>query len=841
MMRLNKYIYVFALFLFFLGCFVGSATAQKPTQQNSADILHAIKKLNVLGTVLYVAAHPDDENTRLLAYMAKGRQYRTGYLALTRGDGGQNLIGDEQGVELGLIRTQELLAARRVDGAEQFFSRAFDFGYSKSTEETLLFWDHEKVLSDAVWVIRKFRPDIIITRFPEDNRAGHGHHSASAVIAHEAFVAAADPKRFPEQFNFGVTPWQAKRIMWNTFSFGGNNTTAENQLKIDVGDYIPLIGKSIGEIAGESRSNHRSQGFGSSLSRGQVMEYFDHIRGDKASTDPMESIDCSWKRVSSKLSIEPMVVQLINGFDMQNPAASIPQLISIRKKINGTEDIYWKQIKLAEVDRLIQLCAGLHLEALTTEDYAVQGDTLNFAITMNNRSSVDIKLKNIHVGNIESTPSQVLKKNQNWTQSIALPVSLDKSITQPYWLEREMNKGSFNVDDQKLIGLAENPPLYEVHALIDVLGEEIVFSIPVQHKHVDPAKGEVFQPIYVVPPISVLSEPAVFVVNKNNPVNPIFKETIIPNTRILFDSLLIGNATWSIRMNSPIRFESGYPKSYSIEMPASEIGNHVEKKSLILQGFQGVNRKAFDKRMRTIQYDHIPTQHYFITNTTQFMPVDLKTAGSKIGYVAGAGDKVPAALTQMGFNVTMLSQDDIVLGKLNQFDAVVMGIRAYNVHEWLEQKHDILMDYVRQGGNMVVQYNTSNNSPFFRDKIGPKSFSISRGRVTEEDAAVSLFDDADPILNFPNKITKADFSDWIQERGIYFAENFKPNYRSVLSMHDKNESALDGSLIVCNEGKGRFIYTGLVFFRELPAGVPGSFRLFANIISNPNKKMNESK
>jgi hypothetical protein len=321
----------------------------------------------------------------------------------------------------------------------------------------------------------------------------------------------------------------------------------------------------------------------------------------------------------------------------------------------------------------------------------------------------------------------------------------------------------------------------------------------------------------------------------------IFKETIIPNTRILFDSLLIGNATWSIRMNSPIRFESGYPKSYSIEMPASEIGNHVEKKSLILQGFQGVNRKAFDKRMRTIQYDHIPTQHYFITNTTQFMPVDLKTAGSKIGYVAGAGDKVPAALTQMGFNVTMLSQDDIVLGKLNQFDAVVMGIRAYNVHEWLEQKHDILMDYVRQGGNMVVQYNTSNNSPFFRDKIGPKSFSISRGRVTEEDAAVSLFDDADPILNFPNKITKADFSDWIQERGIYFAENFKPNYRSVLSMHDKNESALDGSLIVCNEGKGRFIYTGLVFFRELPAGVPGSFRLFANIISNPNKKMNESK
>ncbi len=841
MMRLIRYIHVFALFVFFLSCFVGSATAQKPSQQNSAEILHAIKKLNVLGSVLYVAAHPDDENTRLLAYMAKARQYRTGYLALTRGDGGQNLIGDEQGVELGLIRTQELLAARRVDGAEQFFSRAFDFGYSKSTEEALLFWDHEKVLSDAVWVIRKFRPDIIITRFPEDNRAGHGHHSASAVIAHEAFVAAADPKRFPEQFNYGVTTWQARRIIWNTFSFGGNNTTAENQLKIDVGDYITLLGKSIGEIAGESRSNHRSQGFGSSLSRGQVMEYFDHIQGDKASTDPMESIDCSWQRVSQKLSIESLVSQLINGFDMQNPALSIPQLIELRKKITGIEDRYWKQIKLAEVDRLIQMCAGLHLEALTGEDYAVQGDTLKFAISINNRSNVEIKLKKIRVESIETTPSQLLKKNQNWSLSIALPVSLDKPITQPYWLEHEMNKGSFNVVDQQLIGMAENSLVYTVDAVVELLGEEIVFPIPVQHKHVDPAKGEIFQPIYVVPPISVMSEPAVLVVNKNKPVSPSFKETIIPNSTILFDSISIGNSTWSSRMKGPIRFEGGYPKSYSIEMPVSEIGNRVEKKSLILQGYQGMNTTLFDKRMKTIQYEHIPTQHYFLPNTTKFMPVDLKTAGSKIGYVAGAGDKVPAALAQMGFTVTMLSQDDIVAGKLNQFDAIVMGIRLYNVHEWLEQKHDILMDYVRQGGNMVVQYNTSSNSTFFREKIGPKSFTISRNRVTEEDADVEFIDEGDPILNFPNKISKNDFSDWIQERGIYFAENFKPNYRSVLSMHDKSESALDGSLIVCNEGKGRFIYTGLVFFRELPAGVPGAFRLFANIVSNPNKKINESK
>src|SRR5580692_1290160 len=303
--------------------------AQAPATVTSADIYLRLKKLNVLGTVLYVAAHPDDENSRLIAYMAKDRLYRTAYLSMTRGDGGQNLIGDEQGVELGLIRTQEMLAARRVDGAEQFFSRAFDFGFSKSTEEALRTWGHDKALSDVVWVIRKFQPDVIFTRFPPDSRAGHGHHSASAVLAHEAFIAAADPTKFPEQFKYGVRPWQAKRLLWNSFNFGTVNTTSEDQLKIDVGGFNPIIGKSYGEMAAESRTNHKSQGAALTPARGESMDYFTLVAGDPAPHDPMEGVVTTWERVPGGGKIAGMVDEVTRDFSLTAPEKSVPGLVAV--------------------------------------------------------------------------------------------------------------------------------------------------------------------------------------------------------------------------------------------------------------------------------------------------------------------------------------------------------------------------------------------------------------------------------------------------------------------------------------------------------------------------------
>ena len=318
---MSKFVIAFVSFFLSFNLF-----AQGPQSWTSADMYLAIRKLNVLGSVLYIAAHPDDENTRLIAYFAKDRMYRTGYLSLTRGDGGQNLIGDEQGIELGLIRTQELLAARRIDGGEQFFSRAFDFGYSKNPEETFTKWDKEKILSDVVWVIRKFQPDVIITRFPTTGEGGHGHHTASAILANEAFTAAADPNRFPEQLKY-VKPWQAKRILWNSFNFGGTNLTSPDQFKFDVGGYNPLLGKSYGEIAAISRSNHKSQGFGSAASRGEALEYFKTTGGTSPTDDIMSGEDLTWKRVEGGEAIAPVVDSIISTFDLLHPEKSVKGLV----------------------------------------------------------------------------------------------------------------------------------------------------------------------------------------------------------------------------------------------------------------------------------------------------------------------------------------------------------------------------------------------------------------------------------------------------------------------------------------------------------------------------------
>ncbi len=764
---------IFWLLLISIGLF-----AQKQQPWSSGEILHQMKKLNVLGSVLYMAAHPDDENTRLIAYMARERQYRTGYMAMTRGDGGQNLIGNEQGFELGLIRTQELLGARRVDGGEQFFSRAFDFGYSKRTEEALQFWDKEKIIADAVWVIRNFKPDIIISRFPEDSRAGHGHHSGSAVVAREAFIAAGDPNRYPEQLKNGVKPWKAKRIMWNTFSFGGSNTTSESQMKIEVGGFLPLIGKSIGEISAESRSQHRSQGFGSASSRGSATEYFLHTSGDRAEKDPMDGVDCSWNRVEGGKAIEGMVNALVSSYSIQDPAASIPQLLAIKKALSGVKDDYWRERKMGEVDKLIQMAAGLHLEALSDKQHVRQGDTLKLSLNMINRSAVAVAVSSVKLNDLQLNKSDALKRNINWNQSISLPISPNHPVSQPYWLVNEMNKGYFNVTDQQLIGKGQNDPAFEVKVTVNISSEPVTYSIPVMHRIVDPAIGEFFHPVMVVPPVTVSSQP-----------KAVLKKTPGKNTS---RQLSMGN-------NAP---------------PV----------------------------MTKIDYEHIPSISYFTENKQLEIDVDLKTAGKKIGYIVGAGDKVTGMIELMGFEVTELGRADITPEKLKQFDAVVVGVRAYNVNDWMGEKYDMLMDYVRSGGNMVVQYNTNSFAgPLQRLKIGPKPFLISRGRVSEEDAEVKFLEPNDPVLNFPNKISQDDFKGWIQERGIYYADSFSDDYKAIFGMNDIGESELKGSLIVRNEGKGRFMYTGLVFFRQLPAGVPGAIRLFANMISNPNAKVNESK
>ena len=808
-------------FTFFIAVICSfAATAQAPKTYTSSEILLQLKKLNVLGSVLYIAAHPDDENTRLLSYLANEKLYRTGYLSLTRGDGGQNLIGDEQGIDLGLIRTQELLAARRIDGAEQFFSRAYDFGFCKSPEEALATWGHDKILSDAVWVIRKFRPDVIIARFPEDARAGHGHHAASGIIAREAFDAAADPTKFPEQLAQGVTVWQAKRMLWNTFNFGGTSTQNESQFKQDVGMYNPLLGKSYGEIAALSRSQHKSQGFGVPAQRGSVIEYFETIKGDKPVNDLMDGVDVSWNKINKK-NIEDSIKNIIQQFDEQNPPASLKSLVNLYRAVQMIEDSYWKQQKLKEIQTVIENASGLFMEATAAGQFGVQGDSLRVTAVVNNRLGLNISAIS---GNFNEASFIIdsLKRNTNVSKIIPVLIKENEKLTQPYWLENPMEKGSFNVTNQQLIGKAENDPL-SVEFKVNIEGTDFTFKKPLRYKFTDPVKGEIYQPVNIIPSFSVKAIPSL---KYNDCTYELevrsFKDKNIFTSSVKSGFIAVSNKNAEFAKNEVRKIKAG-----------SDCGqSNAEMKSgrLVTKNYKEDGTEYLE--LEQISYDHIPSIVYTKPAIFTALFFDLKTAGRTVGYIAGAGDKVPQALEQMGYRVTMLKESDINLLKLKQFDAVVTGVRAYNTNEWMNNVYDPLMQYVSEGGVLLVQYNTSNQIGPVKAKIAPYPFNISRTRVTDETAKVNFLLPDHPALNYPNKITDKDFEGWIQERSIYHAEKIDSNYQRILSMKDPAETEQqDGSLIVANYGKGKFVYTGLVFFRELPAGVPGAYRLFANLLA----------
>lgn len=819
--------------------------AQAPRSLTSSEIAHRLRRLNVLGSVLYVAAHPDDENTRLLGYLARDRQYRAGYLAMTRGDGGQNLIGDEQGVELGLIRTQELLAARRIDGAEQYFTRAFDFGFCKSTEEALQTWGRDKVLADAVWVIRRFQPDVIVTRFPEDARAGHGHHSASGVLAREAFIAAADPKRFPEQFQYGVKPWQAKRLLWNTFNFGGANTTAENQFRIDVGGFLPLLGRSLGEISAESRSQHRSQGFGSASSRGSQTEYFIPVLGDAPSKDLLDGVVTGWQRLEGGGPISAKVDAIVRDFSYTDPSASVPALTALHRDISSLAPSVWRDQKLKEVTDIIEAAAGLHLEAATPEPYAVLDDSLSLTLTAILRSGIRARWVGASLDGLDTAIARPLPTNRNAVLPLRIHVSPEKPISQPYWLVDEMEKGSFNVKDQRMIGLAEGPPAFTVRFDIEVEGTTLRFEKPLVYKSTDPVKGELFQPLCVVPPVSVNTSPGVVLFRKGEKRVRDFTLTATAYTRIpaseaRFD-YRYGITAESVR-DTAFRLNRGQSRDIPLPIRSQSMEDRTRDRLLAGLEFRNAHTDQGNRlALAQIQYDHIPAVRYFYPDGLTVLNVPVATAGRRIGYIRGAGDKVPEALQELGYEVTYLGEGDMDIRTLQGFDAIVTGIRAYNVHEWLSARQEALMEYVKRGGNLVVQYNTNSFAGPMRSRIGPFDFSITRNRTTDENAAVRFLAPEDRLLNWPNRITKDDFEGWVQERGIYYASMPSNGFRVVLGMRDPGEEEQTGSLVVAELGKGRFIYTGLVFFRQLPAGVPGAYRLMANLVSNPNVAVNGEK
>ena len=759
-------------------------------QKTSADIYAQIKKMGVVGSVLYVAAHPDDENNSFLPYLTKERMYRTAYLSLTRGDGGQNLIGKEQGVELGFIRTQELLAARAQDGAEQYFSRAYEFGFSKSSEEALSIWDHQQVLSDAVWVIRKFQPDIIITRFPRDARAGHGHHSASAIIANEAYIAAADSTKFPEQFAYGVKPWKAKRILWNTFNFGTVNTTNDTQLKLEVGGYNAVLGKSYGEIGAEARTMHKSQGEGRPRRRGASYEFFETTGGDIPTSDIMDGIETNWDRLQAP-AIQLAINDILKNYTITAPSKSVPALVNLYKSIAQLPMSLWRGYKLAELQSIIKEAAGLYIEASTQQQEVFPGSSLQVQLFLNQRTNTNTVLKKLILPGRDSSLNKQLVNNQNSSWDYTFKVPVTQAISQPYWLVQPKTEGMFVVNDQTLIGKAENDPVFTAACKVIIEGQPFTFIVPVNYKYVDPTKGDVFQPVVVVPVQEIKYDKEVVVINGEKQVSVGYQE---------------------------------------INHTGTSVHHQIDIKSA-LEILPTPKEQVFK---RTIQYDHIPTITYFAPATTKLVNVNLKTKGSKVGYIDGAGDKLPEALIELGYQVTVLKETDIELSKLKTYDAIVVGIRAYNMFDYLTTKNDILNEYIAQGGNLVVQYLKSNQVGINKVKVGPYAFTVNAGkRVTQENAPVDFVLPNHSVLNFPNKMDKTDFDNWVQERSTYMAENVDTHFEAPLSMSDKGETASTGSLLIAPYGKGNMAYVSLVLFRQLPAGNPGAYKLLANIVSLP--------
>jgi len=824
------------LLLFLTNLFSLFAFCQVPKIYSSAEIFQQIKKLNVLGSVLYIGAHPDDENNSLLPYLANEKLYRTGYLSLTRGDGGQNLIGDEQGVELGLIRTQELLAARKVDGAEQFFTRAYEFGFSRSAQESLHIWGEEKILSDVVWVIRQYQPDIIITRFPGDARAGHGHHAASSILANEAFTAAADTNKFPEQFKYGVKPWQAKRILWNTYNFGNTNTTSEEQLKIDIGVYNPLLGKSYGELGGEARTLHKSQGEGRPRRRGPLFEYFTTTGGSAPKDDLMDGIIIDWKRVSGGEKIQSMINEIINTYSIDKPEISVAALVKLYKAIQQLPDDNWRNKKLMEVQQLIEECSALFAEATSAQQNVVQGDTLRMTFFIDDRKEVNASLKNIAVEGFDSSLSIPLALNENFSFNRTLQISGDKEISQPYWLVHPQLNGTFDVRDQLLIGKAENDPAFQAKFVVNIEGQDFVIIRPVQYKFNDPLKGDVYQPIAVLPKVELYYGSDNYISINNKPTTSALYlksngKVSLPNYNV--EQIFSNNWKKKDDSSQNAALPLSQKSIVSTFTPQSKSLNVTEQINAVAKKDNAV----YDGYTKTINYDHIPTITYFPKAKANLVKLDIKIIGKNIGYVPGAGDKVAQALESMGYNVKILSEANLTDAGLKQFDAIVTGVRSYNIHEFLTNKNDVLMRYVQSGGNLIVQYLKGNQVGSKKIQVGPYPFVIDAGnRVTEENAKVNFLLPDHPALNYPNKITERDFEGWVQERSTYQADQSDEHYEKLLRMNDTGEPASDGSLIVAKYGKGNFVYTGLVFFRELPAGVPGAFRLMANLIGLPKNK-----
>jgi len=806
----------------------------------SAEARLSLDRLNVVGSVLMIAAHPDDENTALLAYLARGRKVRTGYLSLTRGEGGQNLIGAEQGDELGIIRTQELLAARRIDGAEQFFTRAIDFGFTKTPQECFEKWGHDKILGDVVWVVRRFRPDVIILRFSGTPRDGHGQHQASAILGREAYSAAADPKRFPEQLQW-VQVWQARRLMWNPGSFTKEQREEvekmPNRISVDPGDYDPVLGHSYAEIAGMSRSMHRSQGMGAAERKGSAKDFLITQSGPVATHDIFDGIDLSWNRVPGGAPVGQLVAEAAKTFDPENPDRVVPLLLKTQKLMAALHEPL-AALKQRQLSETIVLCTGLWLDAASDKYAVTPGGSLKFDATALSRNRMAVQVKSVEIQGISPAAGKdkfggVLPFNEPQVFALTTTIPEHQALSQPYWLVEPKQGDTYTIPNQLDVGLPENPPLFEAHFHLRIESEDVEVVRPVAYRYIERAQGELTRPVVVEPAVALQWSQSAF----------LFPNGSAKNVELQVKAN-IAKAEGKVQIQMPQGWRVSSPSGdfhLTSSGEQSEVVFELTPPSKDGQGVLAATAQAGDQAvatsMETISYPHIPPQVLFPPATAKLVRADVRLLAKTIGYVEGAGDEVPQALQQLGADVMLLGAADLASGNLSRFDAIVTGVRAYNVRADLRANEARLLDYVKNGGTLVVQYNVAEGgNPFGGDttllaNIGPYPITTGRERVTVEEAPVQFLIPASPLLHQPNEITERDFEGWIQERGLYFASKWDEHYQPLFETHDPTEKPQTGSTLYTRYGKGAYVFTAFSWFRELPAGVPGAFRIFANLLS----------
>ena len=821
------------MLVFIFMVFTLKIDAQAPEKPSASQIYHSIEKLNFLGSVLYLAAHPDDENTRLISYFANDVHARTAYLSLTRGDGGQNLIGSEIRELLGVIRTNELLQARKIDGGEQFFTRANDFGYSKHPEETLQIWKEEAVLSDVIRVIRTFKPDVIVNRFNAESAGKtHGHHTSSAILSEKAFDLSAS-----NTYQVGnLKPWTIQRLFFNTsWWFYGSKEKFEKANKskmiaVNTGNFFPFNGLSNTEIASLSRSMHKSQGFGSTGTRGEQKEYLELVKGKMPSdkNNLFEGVDTSWNRVVGGAIIGKKIEEIQRKFDFKNPSASVSDLVKVYALIAGLEDAHWRTIKQKEIKQIIAACMGLYMEAKTDVSYATQGETVSLAIEVINRSSKKVQLKSLKI--LPQGESILVNKNLTNNEAYTLKKSIkirdDLAYTTPYWLHKKGTLGMYEVSDANLIGNPETIREFQLNFAIEIEGVLINYTKDVIYKYNDPVKGEMYEPFQIVPFVSSSIASKVIIFNEINPKEiPVKVRAQKANVQGTV-ALNIPDG-WRV---SPAEIPFKITQKGDEKIVVFTVTPTKQQSEGFIKSVVKSEGKTFEKSVIEISYDHIPKQTVLQMAESKVVRLNLNKKGNTIGYIKGAGDEVPKYLQQIGYQVTIVDPNNISERVLNKYDAIIIGIRAYNTVEVLKLKQAIILDYVKNGGNLIVQYNTSHRL-LVKENIAPYRLELSRDRITDENAAVTFLDPSHEVMNYPNKITKHDFDGWVQERGLYFPNKWGKEFVPILSFQENGESAKKGSLLIAKYGKGYYMYTGLSFFRELPAGVPGAYKLLTNMIS----------